>query len=517
MEKINFFVPLNICKATSESGGLMEMEGVASTVDKDTDGEELNPSGYNLQPFLNNGIVNWNHRSKDNPELVIGEPIEAKITKDNKLYVKVRLFPNSEKAKEVYKLAQVMEKNSSSRRLGFSIEGFPVKRDPINEKKILAADITGLAITPTPKNRNTFASICKGEYSEPFLDDDADEGEIEKFISAESIAATTNESLEGVKIKKSKIYSLISKSLGTNNPEILTKVYNFINNNKMANTAEEIEKALSDLENQLKICKDATLEKAKVSSKEHDEENGDASEMKQDNHESENYQKLEDEKVVSDGDEDNEKISKAGKECWKEGMSKSQLTEELIRKGYNLETSSKTAESVIKEMESKKQGGDITEMSLGEIKKSQEEFFSKIEKSFEEKLSKTIDVFKKISVGLVSKNEELEEQLQIVKSENEKLSKSLDAPLQRKSVNVPVKERFEEKIEKSQDSTVSQFDVSTKDGRRDLCDAILLKAEECKISGKPIDESILRAISSIEMTGQVANKATWEKIEKFLK
>src|SRR5690606_22952186 len=90
----------------------------------------------------------------------------AKSTKGGGLYVEGTLWKSSPLARDVYDVAEVMEKGSETRRMGFSIEGIPLEKDPNNEKRILKARITNLAITPAPKNRGTKMELIKGGLDE---------------------------------------------------------------------------------------------------------------------------------------------------------------------------------------------------------------------------------------------------------------------------------------------------------------------------------------------------------------
>lgn len=163
MDNFNFFVPLDISKGDKDKEGREKMiiSGVASTMEEDADGETLDPNGFDLSHFMRYGFINYNHMSKSNPLAIIGEPIESKI-KDNKFYVKGELYPDSELAKSVYKAAKTLKKNSKRRRLGFSVEGKVIERDPNNDKLVKKAIITGLAVTPSPKNYNSLLDIVKG-------------------------------------------------------------------------------------------------------------------------------------------------------------------------------------------------------------------------------------------------------------------------------------------------------------------------------------------------------------------
>jgi hypothetical protein len=158
-----FVIPgLELKKAVDKQGNqVMRVSGVASTSDEDTDKEFLDPNGFDLSYFKKQGFVNWNHVKT--PEAIIGEPVQVEVTKDGKFYVEADLYPDSKLAQDTYELAKVLSKNSGSRKLGWSIEGKAIERDLLNPKKVTKAMITGVAITPTPKNGNTWLDIVKGE------------------------------------------------------------------------------------------------------------------------------------------------------------------------------------------------------------------------------------------------------------------------------------------------------------------------------------------------------------------
>ena len=189
----SFFVPLEISKATDAQGNeVMKIGGIASTSEKDTDGEFLNPNGFNVDYFKNQGFFNWHHLAKEDPRKIIGEPTKAEI-KPEGLYVEGILYNDNPIAKGVYETAQTLQKNSPNRRLGFSIEGKAVKRKNNDKnhpdyKIIEKADITGCAITFMPKNPKTFLDIIKGGVDEPMEEeyDDETKADIEKMLTAGS-------------------------------------------------------------------------------------------------------------------------------------------------------------------------------------------------------------------------------------------------------------------------------------------------------------------------------------------
>lgn len=139
----------------------MRVKGVASTMDKDSDDETLDPDGFDVSYLLDSGFINWHHQSKTDPEAIIGEPIKA-FVKNKQLHIEGELYPWSTKAVSVFNLAKSLAKTGSKRQLGWSIEGQATERDLLNQKFVKKARITGIAITPMPKNASTFVDIVKG-------------------------------------------------------------------------------------------------------------------------------------------------------------------------------------------------------------------------------------------------------------------------------------------------------------------------------------------------------------------
>lgn len=167
-DDFNFWMPLDIQKSGKGDDEEWVIKGIASTEDKDFEGETLIPNGYNLDYLMKSGFLNWEHGTKERPSAVVGEPTKARI-QNNSLYVEGILYKGSETAKEIWDLANVLEKSGAKRRLGFSIEGKAVERDPANKKRITKANITGIAITANPINNNTLLDIVKGNYKEAYV------------------------------------------------------------------------------------------------------------------------------------------------------------------------------------------------------------------------------------------------------------------------------------------------------------------------------------------------------------
>lgn len=169
-DRFNFFIPVEFEKATTKKGEeVMKVRGIASTDDKDSEDEVLLPMGFELDRFVNHGQINWNHQGKNDPSKIIGEPNLARITPEGRLYIEGTLYKGHPLAESVWQYAKTLQANGSSRKLGWSIEGRATERDPQNPKRITKALITGVAITPTPVNVNTFVDLCKGSQKNDFV------------------------------------------------------------------------------------------------------------------------------------------------------------------------------------------------------------------------------------------------------------------------------------------------------------------------------------------------------------
>ena len=178
---------------------IMRLGGIASTSDEDSDGEFLDPKGFDIKPLLTSGMVNWHHQAKGHPDTIIGEPSKAEIRPEG-LYIETDLYPSSKVACGVWELANTLEKDSKTRRLGYSIEGKVIKRKSNDKKspdykRIEKAIITGVAITHMPKNPKTFANIIKGDIEDDFNEDEKEDDE-QKSLDTESGAALKKESVD---------------------------------------------------------------------------------------------------------------------------------------------------------------------------------------------------------------------------------------------------------------------------------------------------------------------------------
>lgn len=178
-DKFNFFVGIDFAKSKSETlddeskYDNMIFEGVASDDSIDDEGESMNPEGFNLKRFLKSGLFNLDHLTTRSPidksRFWIGEPLDAWV-KDNKLFVKGKLWKHSPEARAFWDKCIQMEKSCSTRKAGMSIEGKVIERDKKNPKKVLKALITNIALTFQPVNTNSWVSLLKGKQEQDFIE-----------------------------------------------------------------------------------------------------------------------------------------------------------------------------------------------------------------------------------------------------------------------------------------------------------------------------------------------------------
>jgi len=160
-DNFNFFVECDtIEKAGADGKKQMRVGGIASTASEDRQGEELIPQGFDYSFFLNSGFFNYHRQTNKNPNAVIGEPDKVEMRPQG-MYVEGFLYKSNPMAVQVYNQINTLKKDSKTRRMGFSIEGKVVERDPLNPSKILKSKITGCALTMSPVNGNTLCDVMK--------------------------------------------------------------------------------------------------------------------------------------------------------------------------------------------------------------------------------------------------------------------------------------------------------------------------------------------------------------------
>lgn len=148
--------------SVQEKDGRRFVYGVTSTEDLDLDEEIVSAAGLkkSMDYFLKHGRIDYDHKSKEEPRFIIGEPVEAHFDGKNQMHLKGELYKGLDVADQVWKLLK-----AGSTRLGWSVGGKVIKKAMQFDKslnkfvpKVVEAIINHIAITPHPKNVNTYAT-----------------------------------------------------------------------------------------------------------------------------------------------------------------------------------------------------------------------------------------------------------------------------------------------------------------------------------------------------------------------
>lgn len=159
--EFKFFLPIEKA-GVAEKNGERHVYGVASTEDLDLDNEIVGACGLkkSLDYFLKHGRIDYDHKSKDEPRFIVGEPVEASFDGQNRFHIHGKLYKGLDIADQVWGLLK-----AGSTRLGWSIGGKVIKKAMQFDKslnrfvpRVVEALINHVAITPHPKNVNTFAT-----------------------------------------------------------------------------------------------------------------------------------------------------------------------------------------------------------------------------------------------------------------------------------------------------------------------------------------------------------------------
>lgn len=138
--------------------GEWRVRGLASTEKVDQQGEMIVQKGIDLSPIdERKGVLNWDHQK--GPENTIGL-LDGYSKTDSGLYIEGRLFKNHSKAKAVREIMDSLSKGDKGR-MGLSVEGRIIERDPKNPKIIKKCQINAVALTMNPVNQDSFADLVK--------------------------------------------------------------------------------------------------------------------------------------------------------------------------------------------------------------------------------------------------------------------------------------------------------------------------------------------------------------------
>lgn len=484
-EKFKFYLPADLIKSGTDSSGqeVMKIKGIASTSDKDSQGEFLDPSGFDLTSFR---WLNWNHKGKDDPATIIGEPTLATITPNNELYIEGVLYPELPMAKATFSLMKALNNSPNGNKLSLSVEGKVIQRASNDKKsplynRILKSKITAVALCPIPINGNTWTDLITkgvtGEDKKEDVEEEYDEDTKKAIMAAGS--TITKEDVEGVikkpALRKSDIYDRIFTQYPSLDIEKAKSVYLLI-------------EKIATMENEAKTVSDETIKKSFEILNLASEEISKATKPE------EVITKAADD--TDDEEEDKEmyeKSVKAAKEFKKGGMDKEAIKAKLLKKGYGDKMVSKAIAKAEEEEDEEK-----------EVKKSEPETlapsvdFEALIKSQTASLDKKFQALGTILKSQSDENAELKKSLEIALEANADLKKDIEKafaqPVGRKSV---ITKSFSEKFEKSSDGKYT-YNISSAQDRKALQAKILDLSGINKGDGN-FDQSLAKMAQDIEL------------------
>lgn len=197
-----FHVPVSFIEKADLQGNKKRLiRGICSTDDMDSQQETILQEGLDFAPFLQKGWFNDNHAKETGG--AVGIPLTAQIQSlpggRKGWHVEGELLSNR-RANEIWDLAQSLERSETGRKLGFSVEGSILERDPQNPKKIRKAIVREVAVTRCPVNYHTGLSTLVKSLSAG-----TGHAPVDTPITGEGAAAVlAPESLEGGCKKKKK-------------------------------------------------------------------------------------------------------------------------------------------------------------------------------------------------------------------------------------------------------------------------------------------------------------------------
>lgn len=136
--------------AASEDSTKGPIAGVVSTSSADIEGDRVAQGGLMWDYFLQHGWFDDNHDGS-----ILGYPTGV-TPGDEDTQVEGYLLLQHPRASQLYKTAQLLKKAKSPRRLGFSVQGKVIERDPQDSTKITKAIVFRVAITEHPVNTETW-------------------------------------------------------------------------------------------------------------------------------------------------------------------------------------------------------------------------------------------------------------------------------------------------------------------------------------------------------------------------
>ncbi len=159
MQNFTFDFDVEVFEKASPDGHDRRIGGIVSTDHMDRQQEVLLADGLDFSPFLKGGFFNDNHDKST--DALVGYPTKAELRElpdgHKGWYVEGYMLKGSDRADRLWDLAQALQK--SDRKLGFSVEGGIVERDPNEPTTVRKAVVREVAITRCPVNTETSLSV----------------------------------------------------------------------------------------------------------------------------------------------------------------------------------------------------------------------------------------------------------------------------------------------------------------------------------------------------------------------
>lgn len=200
-----FIIPAEIVKSKD---GEWKVAGLASSSSVDRQGEVILPGGIDATPIEHGkGFFNFDH--DNSPENTIGL-LDSYKKSAKGFFVEGRLFKNHSRAKAVYEIMTSLNKGDKGR-VGMSVEGKVIERDPNNPSIIKRCVIRNVALTMNPVNQDTYADVIKSMSGSSQVDFEST-GKADDSIA--SIPEAVNKTLNEPTFSASQVVDLIEKALG---------------------------------------------------------------------------------------------------------------------------------------------------------------------------------------------------------------------------------------------------------------------------------------------------------------
>lgn len=159
-----FDIPIGAFMKSGPDGKERRIGGVCTTDQMDKQMETVLQEGLDFDPFLKGGWFNDNHDAST--DAVLGYPDFAELkglpNGHKGWYVEGHLL-KTDRANKIWELANDLQKHD--RKLGFSVEGRILERDPDDPRKIKKAVVTEVAITKCPVNPGTALAVLAKSLS----------------------------------------------------------------------------------------------------------------------------------------------------------------------------------------------------------------------------------------------------------------------------------------------------------------------------------------------------------------